>query len=616
MILCMCKKNKKNSLVKPTWLSRAQNLGITYSEAFILVFLTLIMTASEILGLGIFLPIFQFIRMDGNLEALVADTNIWKYVVDGFGYLNIEISLILLLFIAFVFFLTRQVFTYLRLLYHATVKQRLVQKQRNYVFNHYIKANTSYHDNIHVGDLLNIIQTEVDRAVAGIMTPLELLVHLIMCLGYLIMLSALSLQMTLLSVFVFLIVSLIPRVWIKKSKNIGRKLVKANTIMSEFLVGRLRSPRLVRLSGTENAEKQEFYRVTQTQRKHTILSVILKIKTETVLEPIIIGFSLVLLYFSYTVLHLQLEVIGLYLVIAMRLMPIVKGILMQIQSIQNILGSMEALEDRLSSMKDASEEDNGSEILTKIEKNISLGKVSYYYPNSKASALKDISIKIEANKMTAIVGPSGSGKSTLIDLLPRLRLPTEGAIQIDSKNIDEYRLDSLRKSISYVPQTPQIFNGTVKDHILYGKKEATVKDVKNAIQLAGAEDFINQLPQGIDTALGEDAVKLSGGQRQRLDLARALVKEASVLILDEPTSNLDVASEEAFMKVISEIRHKTSTTIIIVSHSLASISSSDQIVVLNKGAVEAKGMHSELLKEKGWYSEAWKTQKLTEIKFI
>jgi ABC-type multidrug transport system fused ATPase/permease subunit len=139
--------------------------------------------------------------------------------------------------------------------------------------------------------------------------------------------------------------------------------------------------------------------------------------------------------------------------------------------------------------------------------------------------------------------------------------------------------------------------------------------VKNAIQLAGAEDFVKQLPQGIDTALGEDAVKLSGGQRQRLDLARALVKEASVLILDEPTSNLDVASEEAFMKVISEIRQKTSTTIIIVSHSLASISSSDQIIVLNKGEVEAIGMHAELLKEKGWYSKAWKTQKLTEIKF-
>jgi len=296
-------------------------------------------------------------------------------------------------------------------------------------------------------------------------------------------------------------------------------------------------------------------------------------------------------------------------------MPIVKGILMQIQSIQNVLGSMEALEDRLNSMKDALEEDNGSEILTKIEKYILIDKVSFCYLNSKCNALKDITIKIEANKMTAIVGPSGSGKSTLIDLLPRLRLPTEGTIQIDRKNIDEYKLESLRKSISYVPQTPQIFNGTVKNHILYGKKDATDEEVKNAIQLAGAEDFVKQLPQGIDTALGEDAVRLSGGQRQRLDLARALVKEASVLILDEPTSNLDVASEEAFMKVISEIRQKTSTTIIIVSHSLASISSSDQIIVLNKGEVEAIGMHAELLKEKGWYSKAWKTQKLTEIKF-
>jgi len=597
-----------SSFIKSTWISRAYNFGLSYRDASILIILSFLATVSEILGIGIFLPIFQFIRMEGDLDALVADTNIWQYVIDGFDYFNLEVSFALLLFLSFFFFLTRQIFTYLRLVFNAAVKQRLIQKQRNNVFNNYIKADTSYHDSTPVGDLLNVIQTEVDRAVMGVMTPFELLVYIVMFLGYILMLSTLSWPMTLLALVVFLMVGVIPGAWIKQSKKTGRNLVGANTIMSEFLVGRLRSPRLVRLSGTESAEKDEFYRLTLTQRKYRTLSAILQTKTDTVMEPIIIGLSLVFLYLAHIVLQLQLEVIGLYLVIAMRLMPIVKTILMLIQSIQNLLGSIEILEVRLNKMKDSQEEDNGSENLTQIEKSILINKVSYRYPYSKFNALKDITIRIKAHEMIAIVGPSGSGKSTLIDLLPRLRLPTDGVIQIDNENIDKYRLESLRKLISYVPQTPQIFNGTVKNHILYGKKDATDEEVKEAARLADAEGFINQLPQGFETILGEDAIKLSGGQRQRLDLARALVKKAAILILDEPTSNLDAESEENFKKVISKIRQKTNTTIIIVSHRLASISNSDQIVVLNKGVVEAIGMHTELLKEKGWYSKAWQMQ--------
>jgi len=597
-----------NSHKKTSWLSRAQNLGLTYKEAFILILLTLMSTASEILGLGIFLPIFQFIRMDGDLDALVEESGIWQNVIDIFSYFSVEVSLALLLFLSFLFFLIRQIFTFLRMLYNAVVKQRLVQKQRNYVFSNYIGANTSYHDNIHVGSLLNIVQTEVDRAVGGIMTPLELLVYLVMCAGYLIMLSSLSLSMTFLSVFVFIVVGFIPRVWIIKSKNTGRKLVKANTIMSEFLVSRLKSPRLIRLSGTEEAEREEFYRLTLSQRKHNVLSVILKTKTETIMEPIIIGLSLVLLYLAHTVLYLQIEIIGLYLVIAMRLMPIVKSILMQIQSIQNVLGSMEALEERIKTMIDSLEVDNGRKTLASISNFILINKVSYRYPNTNVNALTDITLKIESNKTTSIVGPSGSGKSTLIDLLPRLRLPTKGEIKIDGININEYRLSSIRSLLSYVPQTPQIFSGSVKNHILYGKKSATDKEIEKAIELAGAKDFVNNLPLGINTELGDDAIKLSGGQRQRIDLARALVKNAPILILDEPTSSLDATSEENFMEVISAIRQKTKTTIIIVTHSLPSISTSDLIVVLNNGRIESMGTHYSLLKEKGWYSKAWRMQ--------
>jgi len=307
-------------------------------------------------------------------------------------------------------------------------------------------------------------------------------------------------------------------------------------------------------------------------------------------------------------LQLQMEVIGLYLVVALRLMPIVQSILTQIQAIQGSLGSVEALETRFNAMKKSVEKDMGKISLNALKQSISFNNVFFCYQAGLNDSLKNINIEFNVNKITAVVGPSGSGKSTLIDLLPRLRSPTKGFIHVDGVNINNFTLRSVRQLISYAPQFPQIFNGTVKSHILYGKINATNEEVLEAAHLAGAESFIDKLPNGFDTILGDDAVKLSGGQRQRLDLARALVRKAPILIFDEPTSNLDAESEEIFKQVLGEIRKETNTTIIIVSHRLASIIDADKIIVLNQGKVEMSGVHSKLLSQDGWYAKAWNAQ--------
>ena len=590
------------------WINRAHNLGLSYRAMTSLIILSVMATFTEIFGIGIFLPIFQFIRFEGDISALVAESGLWQYVINIFAYLGIEPSLLILLLISFIFFLSRQFFTYIRVIYAATVGQRLIQIQRNLMFNKYIEADTAYHDSIPVGNLVNVMTTEVSSAVGGIMVPMLLMANVIMLIGYLSVLFILSWEMTLFSSAVLLLTSQVPNVWIKKSYQIGRKLVTANTIMSEFLVGRLRSPRLVRLSGTENAEKKEFYQLTQTQRKRSVSSSILQAKTEVAMEPIVIGLSLIFLYFAYTVTQLQIEVIGLYLVIALRLLPVVKGILKQMQTVQKHMGSIEVIEDRLKGMTESIEKDDGVKDLIELKQSIVIDNVSFFYPLSKEDVLKKITIEFKANQMIAIVGPSGGGKSTLIDLLPRLRTPKEGVIKFDGDNIEEIRLKSLRQSIAYAPQFPQIFDGTIKNHILYGKSNATTEEVQEAVRIAGAEEFINKLPQGIETVIGEDAIRLSGGQRQRLDLARALVRKASILILDEPTSNLDAESEDLFRQVLQRIRKEVNITIIIVAHRLASIADADQIVVLNQGAVEDIGKHNDLLKKGGWYAKAWKMQ--------
>jgi|SaaInlStandDraft_5_1057022.scaffolds.fasta_scaffold05449_5 ABC-type multidrug transport system fused ATPase/permease subunit len=597
------------NLLDNSWLRRAEKAGLSKRSIVLIILFSLIATITEIFGIGMFLPIFQFIRMEGDINALIADSVIWQYLVSIFQYFDIKPSLFILLVIAFLFFISRQFFIYIRLIYTQAVTQQLTQSQRVNLFNRYIKSDTHYHDSMPVGNLVNIIMTEVGMAISGVMAPTGLIVYVIMLIGYMFMLLILSWQMTVASIIILLIASLAPRAWIKQSEQTGRKLVNANTLMSEFLVGRLQSPRLVRLSGTEIAEQKEFYNLTLSQRKYQMKGALLKAKTIVVMDPAVIGLSLTFLYFAHTILQLQIEIIGIYLVIALRLMPVVQSMIVQFQAIQSSLGSIDILEDHINEMKKFKEQDTGTNNLNMLNKLVLFNNVSYRYLEAKDYALKNVTLEFNTNELIAIVGPSGSGKSTLIDLLPRLRTPTSGYIHIDDIDIKDYTLKSLRKLISYAPQFPQIFYGTVRQHILYGKIDASDEEVQKAAHLSGAEDFINSLPQKYDTLLGKDAVKLSGGQRQRLDLARALVKKAPILILDEPTSNLDAESEDVFKKVIAKIQKETNTTIIIVAHGLASISDADKIVVLNKGEVESCGSHIELLNENGWYSKAWRIQK-------
>ena len=590
------------------WLKRSLNLGLSQKAIIILITFSFFSTITEVFGVSMFLPIIQFIQFKGDLNSLAEDTVIWSYLINIFNYFGISPSLAILLMISFSLFVFRQVFVYLRVVYYATIAQFITKKQRTRMFDAYIHANTNYHDKMPVGNLVNVMTTEVNRAVNGIMAPTELVVLFIMLIGYLIVLFLLSWEMTTASIVILLFTVTIPYFWIKKTKKAGRDFVDANTSMSEFLVGRLHSPRLIRLAGVENAEKIEFNQLTETQRKIAIFIAKLRAKTEVSMEPFVIGMSMIFLYYSIMILNLPIEVIGLYFVIVLRLMPIVKSIVIQWQSVQRFIGAIEAIEDKINTMESTVEIDSGSIKLTKIDNNIIFNDVSYRYISENKDTLVKLSFEITANTITAIVGPSGSGKSTLVDQFPLLRRPSNGNILIDGVDLTKIVLSNLRSLISYAPQNPQIFEGTIKNHILYGKKDSSDAEVIKAAELSGADIFINDLPEAYDTLVGENAVKLSGGEKKRLDLARALIGKSPILILDEPTSNLDANSSELFMQTINSISQMTQTTIIIISHELRNISSVDQIIVLNDGKVESIGTHNELIDRCDWYKNAWKSQ--------
>lgn len=233
--------------------------------------------------------------------------------------------------------------------------------------------------------------------------------------------------------------------------------------------------------------------------------------------------------------------------------------------------------------------------------------VSYRYDDASDDVLKNIQLTIPAGQKVGLVGHSGAGKTTITQLLLRFADVTEGAIKIDATDIRDVTQESLRDNIAYVPQEPMLFHRTLRENIAYGKPNATDAEIEVAAKQANALEFIQQLPKGLDTLVGERGIKLSGGQRQRIAIARAILKDAPILVLDEATSALDSESEKMIQTALATLMK--GRTSIVVAHRLSTIASLDRIIVLGNGKVKEDGSHAELLKkENGIYASLWKHQ--------
>ena len=235
---------------------------------------------------------------------------------------------------------------------------------------------------------------------------------------------------------------------------------------------------------------------------------------------------------------------------------------------------------------------------TSVKGDIEFENVSFSYPDGKA-VLHDIAFAARPGQMIAVVGLTGAGKTTLVSLIPRFYNPTAGRVTIDGVDIRKYRLRSLRERISIVPQDAVLFSGTIRDNLRYGKLDATDAEIEAAARAAHAHDFVSRLPKGYDTAVAEAGGGLSGGERQRLSVARAVLKDAPILILDEPTSSLDAISEEIVFSALKRLR--VGRTTIVIAHRLSTVRDADAILVLDGGRISAFGRHDELLQSSQLY---------------
>ena len=417
-----------------------------------------------------------------------------------------------------------------------------------------------------------------------------------------------SAKITLSALLIIGISVLILRKLFKKVRATSFLISSANQSLSTFLAEKIKSTRLIRLCSNENLETDKIKNQTEVQKNNIINMQIFLARTSVIIEPIFVLSIFVLLFTSKKFFGLSTGETGLFIIIVLRIIPIIKELVESTQGVIALEGSINAVKARLEAMNQATEKRDGKKIFHGIKKSIEFKNVSFTYDKNKRT-LRKINVKILPKQVTAIVGPTGSGKSTFVDMLPRLREPDEGRILFDNNLLSSLDITTLRKKVAYAPQNPQIINTTFLEYIAYGNKDKSISSIKRVAKLSGAHEFISKKPEGYRTFVGEDGGKLSGGQKQKVDLARVLLKDASILIFDEPTSHLDLKSRESFLKTLRKLKKKISKTIIIIAHDIQKLAFVDKIIVVKNGQIEKIGSHKSLIQSNNWYSETLRQSK-------
>jgi subfamily B ATP-binding cassette protein MsbA len=409
---------------------------------------------------------------------------------------------------------------------------------------------------------------------------------------------------------VILVVRRISRRLRSSSRDVQRSMGDVTQVLQEAIEGH----KVVKLFGGQEYESRRFSDEANRVRRYLMKQAAAASASVPIVQLIAaIGLAVIVLLVTQQSSTNQITVGGFVSFITAMLM--LNGPLKHLTSVNEPLQrGLAAAESVFALIDQPGEPDPGTITIDRAKGTLRFERVSFGYPGAERLAVEEIELDIAAGENVALVGPSGSGKTTLANLIPRFYPPTRGRITLDGHDLQDLKLESLRASISLVSQDVVLFNDTVAANIAYGSMgQVSERDILAAAKAAHALEFIEEMPQGMQTLVGENGVKLSGGQRQRIAIARALLKNAPILVLDEATSALDTESERQIQAALETLIHGRTT--IVIAHRLSTVERADHIVVLDAGRIVEMGTHAQLLAVNGLYARLYRTQfQATELR--
>jgi len=488
---------------------------------------------------------------------------------------------------------------YMTHIYTDLTQLHFVDRLRKHIFEQLTALNLSYFTRTHSGELINTVTTEIGRLQQAFSMGAFLLIKGLTIAIYTILLFQISWQLSLLSIASFSLLGV--------SLNTINKWVRESSFAVSETSGRFVSVaielingiRTIQASNAQNYERQRFYQassnIVAASARSTRSAAIVRPLAEGLATTILIG--IIVLGFTVFVTTGMLQTASLltFLFILFRLVPAIHEINGCRVALSGFHGSIDNLKELLRT-DNKPYLVNGTLQFQGLQKAIHFNSVSFEYePGNRV--LHNINLVIEQGKMTALVGASGAGKTTLVDLLPRFYDPVQGDILLDGIKLSEFDISSVRNRMAVVSQDTFIFNASVLENIAYGLDSVEANDVYHVAKSANALEFIQALPDGFQTRLGDRGVRLSGGQRQRIAIARALLRDPDILILDEATSALDSVSERLIQESIEQLSR--GRTVIAIAHRLSTIMRADKVVVLEQGRIVEQGTYQGLLKQRG-----------------
>ena len=544
--------------------------------------------------------------------ALFAATNLaWAWFVreflnDTFIHRDPGVLVFVPAAIIGIFFL-RGVGDYVSNFFPGWVGRQVIKAMRADLFAHYLRLPAAYYDRASTAQMLSRLTYNVELVAEAATNSITVLIRdSLSFLGLAVWLFYLNWRLAALAFaiapLIAWLIQRINRLFRRYSTRIQNSMGDVTRVAKEALDGH----RVVKVFNA-HAHEQRAFEVVNERNRHSNMRLI---GTKAASNPIVqlvaaTGLAGVLYFAVRDVIAGRMQ-IGDFMSFLTALMLLTQPLRQIVSVFGPIQQGIAAGASVFEVLDEPSEASRGSRPIERARGDVEFRNVGFMYAPEKGSVLRQISFRAPAGTTVAIVGKSGSGKTTLVSLLPRLYDPQQGAVLLDGVDVREYRLADLRRQVSVVSQDVVLFDDTIRNNIAFSKADATPEAVEAAARAAYVLDFARELPQGLDTVIGDQGALLSGGQRQRIAIARALLKDSPVLILDEATSALDTESERRIQEALSQLVRNRTT--LVIAHRLSTVEQADLILVLDEGAIVESGTHAELLARGGLYAQLYRMQ--------